>query len=44
MDNAISKLKLEKSAGLDLLVNEFFVYAPSHVRNVMLAIFNKLLS
>ena len=43
LNDTISKLKLEKSAGLDLLVNEFFIYAPNHVRKVMLRIFNKAL-
>ena len=43
LNNAISKLKLEKSAGHDLLVNEFVIYAPDHVKNVLLSIFNKIL-
>ena len=41
--HAISKLKTEKSAGKDYFINEFLIFAPSHVRIVILKIFNKIL-
>ena len=43
LEGAISSLKREKSAGEDLILNEFILNAPRHVKLVMLMIFNNIL-